>query len=168
MYDGLCWTQGTSHLFSSRKSQRELIRWLQDYVLSVAVSHDGQWVVSGSKDRTVQFWDARSAAVQCTLQGHKNSVVSVNLSPTGGLLATGCGDWQARICKPLSCLAVLYYCSSLHRELRSVATLKMCNTRLDVCMIYVLFLLVVSTLSLISFSFCFLLVYIRTLVDSSI
>jgi len=45
----------------------------QDYVLSVAVSHDGQWVVSGSKDRGVQFWDAHSAIVQCMLQGHKNS-----------------------------------------------------------------------------------------------
>lgn len=45
----------------------------KDYVLSVAVSHDGQWVVSGSKDRGVQFWDAKSATVQCMLQGHKNS-----------------------------------------------------------------------------------------------
>ena len=42
-------------------------------MLSVAVSHDGQWVVSGSKDRGVQFWDAKSAVVQCMLQGHKNS-----------------------------------------------------------------------------------------------
>ena len=80
----------------------ELIRRLQDYVLSVAVSHDGQWVVSGSKDRGVQFWDARSAAVQCMLQGHKNSVISIDLSPMGGLLATGSGDWQARICKSFS------------------------------------------------------------------
>lgn len=41
-----------------------------DYVLSVAVSHDGQWVVSGSKDRGVQFWEAHSANVHsyvCTL-----------------------------------------------------------------------------------------------------
>ena len=45
----------------------------QDYVLSVAVSHDGQWVVSGSKDRGVQFWEARTATVQLMLQGHKNS-----------------------------------------------------------------------------------------------
>lgn len=45
----------------------------KDYVLSVAVSHDGQWVVSGSKDRGVQFWDAKNAVVQCMLQGHKNS-----------------------------------------------------------------------------------------------
>ncbi|KIL59601.1 hypothetical protein M378DRAFT_1001429 [Amanita muscaria Koide BX008] len=54
----------------------------QDYVLSVAVSHDGQWIVSGSKDQGIQFWDARLAVVQL---------------PTGGLLATGSGDWQARI-----------------------------------------------------------------------
>lgn len=46
---------------------------LQDYVLSVAVSHDGQWVVSGSKDRGVQFWDAKTAIAHCMLQGHKNS-----------------------------------------------------------------------------------------------
>lgn len=52
---------------------------VQDYVLSVAVSHDGQWVVSGSKDRGVQFWDAKTAIVQLMLQGHKNSGP---LSPT--------------------------------------------------------------------------------------
>ncbi|KIL60386.1 hypothetical protein M378DRAFT_919264 [Amanita muscaria Koide BX008] len=69
----------------------------KDYVLSVAVSHDGQWIVSGSKDHGVQFWDTRSAVVQCMLQGHKNSVISVDLSPTGGLFATGSGDWLARI-----------------------------------------------------------------------
>ncbi|KAJ7599070.1 WD40-repeat-containing domain protein [Mycena floridula] len=69
----------------------------KDYVLSVAVSHDGQWVVSGSKDRGVQFWDSRTAIVQCMLQGHKNSVISIDLSPAGNLLASGSGDWQARI-----------------------------------------------------------------------
>ncbi|EKM76671.1 hypothetical protein AGABI1DRAFT_102117 [Agaricus bisporus var. burnettii JB137-S8] len=70
----------------------------KDYVLSVAVSHDGQWVVSGSKDRGVQFWDAKNAALQCMLQGHKNSVISIALSPVGSILATGSGDGQARIC----------------------------------------------------------------------
>jgi len=69
----------------------------KDYVLSVAVSHDGQWVVSGSKDRGVQFWDAKTAIVQLMLQGHKNSVISIDLSPAGSVLATGSGDWQARI-----------------------------------------------------------------------
>ena len=95
----------------------------KDYVLSVAISHDGKWVVSGSKDRGVQFWDANTAVAQCMLQGHKNSgrwllapsvfrfsvlfcmanvlrsaVISIDLSPAGNILATGSGDWTARIC----------------------------------------------------------------------
>ncbi|KAJ7735739.1 WD40-repeat-containing domain protein [Mycena metata] len=68
----------------------------KDYVLSVAVSHDGQWIVSGSKDRGVQFWD-RTGVVHSMLQGHKNSVISIDLNPTGNLLATGSGDNLARI-----------------------------------------------------------------------
>lgn len=46
---------------------------LKDYVLSVAVSPDGAWVVSGSKDRGVQFWNPKDAQTQLMLQGHKNS-----------------------------------------------------------------------------------------------
>jgi len=44
----------------------------EDYVLCVAISHDGQWVVSGSKDRGVRFWDMNGRA-QLVLQGHNNS-----------------------------------------------------------------------------------------------
>jgi len=69
----------------------------KDFVLSVAVSPDGRWVVSGSKDRGVQFWDPLTAQTQFMLQGHKNSVISVALSPTGKLFATGSGDCRARV-----------------------------------------------------------------------
>ena len=86
----------------------------KDFVLSVALSPDGQWIVSGSKDRGVQFWDPRTAQPQFMLQGHKNSgwgfsllkaaanfciVISVALSPSsaGKLFATGSGDFRARI-----------------------------------------------------------------------
>jgi glucose repression regulatory protein TUP1 len=71
----------------------------KDFVLSVAVSHDGAWVVSGSKDNGVQFWDAHTAVAQGILQGHTNSVISVDLSPAQNVLATGSGDWEARICE---------------------------------------------------------------------
>ncbi|CAN6661374.1 general transcriptional corepressor Tup1p [Trichomonascus vanleenenianus] len=69
----------------------------KDFVLSVASTPDNQWIISGSKDRGVQFWDPRTAQVQLMLQGHKNSVISVAPSPTGGLFATGSGDCRARI-----------------------------------------------------------------------
>jgi len=41
-------------------------------VLSVAVSHDGQWVVSGGGSGRVRFWYAKGGDVQCILQGHKD------------------------------------------------------------------------------------------------
>ncbi|KAL9026631.1 MAG: hypothetical protein Q9196_004725, partial [Gyalolechia fulgens] len=45
----------------------------KDFVLSVALTPDGRWVLSGSKDRGVQFWDPRTGDAQLMLQGHKNS-----------------------------------------------------------------------------------------------
>jgi glucose repression regulatory protein TUP1 len=69
----------------------------KDFVLSVALTPDNQWVMSGSKDRGVQFWDPRTGHTQLMLQGHKNSVISVAPSPTVGCFATGSGDMKARI-----------------------------------------------------------------------
>lgn len=69
----------------------------QDFVLSVALTPDAAWVMSGSKDRGVQFWDPRTGNTQVMLQGHKNSVISVAPSPTGQYFATGSGDMRARI-----------------------------------------------------------------------
>jgi glucose repression regulatory protein TUP1 len=35
----------------------------KDYVLSVVVLHNKQWVVSGSNDQGVQFWENRAVQV---------------------------------------------------------------------------------------------------------
>lgn len=67
-------------------------------MLSVATTYDGHWIVSGSKDRGVQFWDPRTGQTLFMLQGHKNSVISVATSPgKKPLFATGSGDHRARI-----------------------------------------------------------------------
>lgn len=71
----------------------------KDFVLSVALTPHGDWVLSGSKDRGVQFWDPHTGVAQLMLQGHKNSVISVAPSPAGGIFATGSGDMRARIWK---------------------------------------------------------------------
>lgn len=42
-------------------------------MLSVCLTPDGQWLMSGSKDRGVQFWDPVTGVAQMMLQGHKNS-----------------------------------------------------------------------------------------------
>lgn len=48
-------------------------------MLSVCLTPDGQWVMSGSKDRGVQFWDPITGNAQMMLQGHKNSGESMSL-----------------------------------------------------------------------------------------
>eukprot|EP00842_Homolaphlyctis_polyrhiza_P000064 jgi/Hompol1/1058/HPOL_005496-RA len=63
---------------------------------------DLDWIVSASKDRHVTLWDAAApgpptAVPVCLLSGHRNSVISVAVSPTGGLMATGSGDMRMRI-----------------------------------------------------------------------
>ena len=45
----------------------------KDFVLSVAMTPDNKWILSGSKDRGVQFWDPATGAAHLMLQGHKNS-----------------------------------------------------------------------------------------------
>ena len=72
----------------------------KDFVLSVAYSSDGRFFITGSKDRTVRFWDSSRPENNCTLVGHKNSVISVAMSPAkrgGNYFATGSGDCYAKI-----------------------------------------------------------------------
>ncbi|KAF2756076.1 WD40 repeat-like protein [Pseudovirgaria hyperparasitica] len=86
----------------------------KDFVLSVAETPDGAWVLSGSKDRGVQFWDPNTGVAQLMLQGHKNSVISVAPSPIGGLFATGSGDMRARIWRSvISLRSALHFFRSL-------------------------------------------------------
>jgi len=47
-------------------------------VRSVAISHDGQWIVSGSGDCGVQFWD-RHGRPHLTLQGHHDAGTRLSL-----------------------------------------------------------------------------------------
>ena len=68
-------------------------------VRSAAVSHDGQWVVSGSDDRTVLFWNVRNAQAQFSLHGHTDWVISVDMSSTEDIFATGGHDGVTRICE---------------------------------------------------------------------
>lgn len=43
---------------------------MQNYVECLAVSHDGQWVVSGSNYGRVRFRDAKTWIVQLVLEGY--------------------------------------------------------------------------------------------------
>ena len=63
-----------------------------DMVSSVAFSHDGTQVVSGSGDKTVKIWDASSGACLKTLEGHSDWVRSVAFSHDGTQVISESGD----------------------------------------------------------------------------
>lgn len=78
----------------------------KDFVLSVCCTPNDEFILSGSKDRGVIIWDKESGEPYIMLQGHRNSVISVSVSPVlstegfqGGYFATGSGDCKARIWK---------------------------------------------------------------------
>ena len=66
-------------------------------VISVALSKDGQRVVSGSDDKTVKIWDATSGECVSTLEGHSSVVMSVALSEDGQRVVSGSRDKTVKI-----------------------------------------------------------------------
>jgi WD40 repeat protein len=64
----------------------------------VIFSPDDRYIASGSKDRTVRIWDARTGKqVGEALIGHTNAVWTVAFSPDGRTLASGSNDKTIRL-----------------------------------------------------------------------
>ena len=66
-------------------------------VTSVAFSADGKRIASGSYDRTVRVWDARTGQEALTLKGHADPVTSVAFSADGKRIVSGSTDQTVRV-----------------------------------------------------------------------
>ena len=66
-------------------------------VVSVAFSPDGSHIASGSSDKTVRIWDAKTGVHLTTLKGHSDFVRSVAFSPDGNHIASGSEDRTVQI-----------------------------------------------------------------------
>src|SRR5947199_3802572 len=73
----------------------KLLRTLEGHqgvVYSVAFDPQGETLASGSDDKTVKLWEARSGKLLRTLEGHQGVVMSVSFDPQSGMLASGSAD----------------------------------------------------------------------------
>ncbi len=94
------------------------------HVNSVAFNKDGTRILTGSGDRTVKVWDARTGTELLELQGLTGFVMSASFSPDGTRIVTGgCGAdgkpgevivWDARTGKGLPDEEIAY--RRLHTE----------------------------------------------------
>lgn len=67
-----------------------------DMVASVAASHDGQYIVSGSHDCTARVWQLGTKKELCAIK-HSRYVYSVAVTPDNQHVVTGCDDHIVRL-----------------------------------------------------------------------
>lgn len=68
-----------------------------DNVEALALSKDGKFLASGSKDTTVKIWDLAAGKETQTLKGHTDDVISVGFSPDGKQVVTTSMDKTVRV-----------------------------------------------------------------------
>jgi len=61
-------------------------------VYTIAFSHDGQILASGSEDKSVMLWDMVTRTLLRTLSGHRDSIYDLAWSLEGTCLATASAD----------------------------------------------------------------------------
>ena len=76
---------------------RRTIEGHSHWVTSVSFSPDGQYLASGSRDRTVKLWHVESGKCTRTMEGHSRSVTSVAFSPDGQYLTSGSWDTTVKL-----------------------------------------------------------------------
>ncbi len=70
---------------------------VESAVLSVAVTPDGQYVVSGSHDKTVRLWELATGKEVRRFTGHSDYVNSVAVTPDGKYVVSGSADKTVRL-----------------------------------------------------------------------
>lgn len=75
----------------------QTLRGHQSWVRSIALSADGQWLISGSGDKTVNIWSVPQGQLRHTLTGHTTWVRGVALSPDQRLIASVSNDKTIRL-----------------------------------------------------------------------
>jgi WD40 repeat protein len=78
-------------------AQRSVLTGHTDRVNAVAVSPDGQWIASGSADRSIRIWDSSTGQEVGCIIGHQGDVMCVCFTPDSRNLVSGSTDETVRI-----------------------------------------------------------------------
>ena len=84
------WNTATGELADELEGHRSLV-W------SVAFSHNGGFIVSGSWDGTIRIWNTATCETAYMLTGHEAEVTSVAISRNDKFVVSGSGDRTVRV-----------------------------------------------------------------------
>jgi WD40 repeat protein len=73
-------------------SLRQTLTGHTDEVTSVAFTQDGQFLISGSADKTIKLWNLKTGQLIRTLRGHTKTINTLAISPDNQFLASGGSD----------------------------------------------------------------------------
>ena len=81
------WDLESGQLLRTLESQRRLLHSFEGHsggVISIALTSNGQQVVSGSNDKTIKVWNLKNGNLIHTLEGHIFPIKAVVITPDGG------------------------------------------------------------------------------------
>lgn len=79
-------------------------------VMSLAISPDRRWFVSGACDASAKCWDLRSGECLFNFPGHESDINAVTYFPSGDAIATGSDDATCRLFDLRSDQEIAQYC----------------------------------------------------------
>ncbi len=86
-----------NYLYRRSDDSTGVLRSHDGTVACVAASGDGRWIVTGGDDDRVRVWDAETATLVRTHNGHANHVVVVDFAPQGARFVSGGHDGQLMV-----------------------------------------------------------------------
>ncbi|QRK12260.1 CHAT domain-containing protein [Archangium violaceum] len=92
----LAWTQAALEVLQQPLASA-VLRGHRGPVRAAALSADGRWVVTASRDGTARVWRADGTGVPRVLEGHGGEVLTAAFSPDGRRVVTASADRTARV-----------------------------------------------------------------------
>ena len=81
----------------SKLRERTVLKGHKALIFHLALSPDGQRLVTASEDKTARLWDVNTRKQLAVLLGHKNKVLFAEFSPDGKKVLTASEDRTARL-----------------------------------------------------------------------
>ena len=83
-------------------------------IISVAISSDNTFIISGSEDKTIRIWDVASGNLLNVLEGHTSRISSVALSKNDQFIVSGSLDKTVRLWDRVTGESVKIFCGHSH------------------------------------------------------